>query len=323
MIAENSLYHGKQVTLDLLRKKLEIIIITYNRQRHLEETLEQLVGCIFSACKIVLLDNCSTDNTYDVYKKYKDKFEDFTYKRNKINIGGNANIIRAFEESNGLYTWVLCDDDKYDFSFCDDVIDVILEEKISLIHMGAHEYKSWQPSGIACTGKELLKKGYNFFAYSSFVPCNLFKTEFFFKYIIQAYDNIPNWYPHLMPVIHLYENDTPLYVAKNRIVTAVVGGQPYKLKELTTAWVNTCYLLKKNTDRRAAFFDQSFGKSRFIKLLEITYFLFKGEMRFSTFLKVFYLYNLPGFLYAVFFLMLMLFIYPVYRPYRIWKYRNK
>lgn len=35
--------------------------------------------------------------------------------RNKKNIGGNANIIRCYEEAEAIYVWVLADNDLLNF----------------------------------------------------------------------------------------------------------------------------------------------------------------------------------------------------------------
>jgi glycosyltransferase involved in cell wall biosynthesis len=231
--------------LELLSQKLEIFIITYNRESLLLGTLSQLENSPFSNCKISVLDNKSTDNTFLIAQDQKKNFRHLNVISNKINIGANANIIRAIELSNSVYTWVLCDDDKYDFSDCEDVIDVILNEKSNLIHMGAHE-EYWGFSATFSSPKELIAEGYPYFKYCSFLPCNLFRTQLFYDSIIQAYSNIANWLPHMPFLIDFYKRDENIYIAKNRIVTAVIGHQEYSGSQLLINWFNcSCYLNTK------------------------------------------------------------------------------
>jgi glycosyltransferase involved in cell wall biosynthesis len=71
------------------------------------------------------LDNNSNDQTYDVFLKYNTQINDLKYVKNKVNIGLGANILRAVEYSNSEYTWVICDDDIYDFRDSNDVIETI------------------------------------------------------------------------------------------------------------------------------------------------------------------------------------------------------
>ena len=243
LLPVNSLSNEKQ---RLLLTKLEIVLITYNRNNLLRNTLTKLASSPFSKCKITILDNCSSDNTIETVKGMVNLFPRLHIITNKINIGGNANIIRAAEISNGIYTWILCDDDKYDFSDCEDVIDSIIEEKYNLIHMGAHE-EYWGFGAIAASPRELISKGYPYFKYCSFLPCNLFRTQLFYHSIIQAYSNITNWYPHLPFLIEFYNRDERIYVAKKRIVSAIIGNQTYSSSLLFTKWINTSnYFSKKN-----------------------------------------------------------------------------
>lgn len=246
---------------EMLSNKLEIFIITFNRASLLLNTLEQLKNSPFSFCKITILDNCSTDNTLAIAKSKKAEFINLCVITNKLNIGGDANVIRAIELSNGIYTWVLCDDDNYDFSDCSDVIDAILNERYDLIHMGAHsEY--WKYGAIAATPKELIAMGYPYFKYCSFLPCNLFRTQRFYNSIISAYNNIHNLYPHLPFLIDFLTNNDLIYVAKNRIVTAVIGAQVYSGKEILEKWFNCSKLLSDRKYRLLFFLLQSIVKNK-------------------------------------------------------------
>ena len=110
-----------------IRNYLEIIIITFNRCSLLEKTLDSLMKSPFSVCNITILNNASTDNTLDVCNNYMDKFLYLDIITHKFNIGGNANILRAVETSKGKYTWILADDDEYDFAGCNDVFKILVE----------------------------------------------------------------------------------------------------------------------------------------------------------------------------------------------------
>lgn len=103
-----------------MNKTLSIYLVTYNRKTKLKETLD----CILSFespvhnCSITVLDNNSNDGTSELLIRYSKKFKNLKYIKHHNNIGGNANICRAFElglTSQSDYFWVLCDDDKYSF----------------------------------------------------------------------------------------------------------------------------------------------------------------------------------------------------------------
>ena len=95
------------------------MLITYNRKTKLQETLDALLQSPVAQYNITVLDNASTDGSTELLQNYAKQYKNITHIRNKINIGADANICRAFEMgalSGKDYVWVLCDDDKYDFS---------------------------------------------------------------------------------------------------------------------------------------------------------------------------------------------------------------
>lgn len=230
--------------LEMLSTKLEIFIITYNRSTLLLNTLEQLKNSPFSFCKITVLDNCSTDNTVSIANSKIAEFKNLCLISHKLNIGAGANALRVIELSNGIYTWLLCDDDNYDFSDCSDVIDAILNETYDLIHMGAHD-EYWKYGAIAATPKELLTIGYPYFKYCSFLPCNLFRTKRFYCSINKAYENIHNWYPHIPFLLDFLTNSDLIYISKNRIVTASVSYSGSLGQEVLKKWFNCANLMSE------------------------------------------------------------------------------
>lgn len=90
---------------------LTICIPTYNREKELKGNLDALCPYLTDDVKVLVRDNCSTK--YDVHtvtKPYEDKYG-IKVVRNKVNVGMNANIAKAFEECDTDWLWVLGDDD--------------------------------------------------------------------------------------------------------------------------------------------------------------------------------------------------------------------
>jgi glycosyltransferase involved in cell wall biosynthesis len=239
-----------------IENKLEIVLITYNRSKLLENTLNQFLSSPFKDCRITILNNCSTDDTIQISNSFINKFLNLKIVTNKLNIGANANIMRAIEIVDLDYIWIVCDDDKYDFSDCDDVIDCIINEKSELINMGAHADYVWSFGGRNESVKKLYREGYPYFKASSFLPNSIFKKEAFLPFIISGYNNIANMYPHMPFLLSFYSLNKNIYVAKKRIVTAVIGEQSYNQNDVTDGWINTSKLLKNRSDINKCFFDQ-------------------------------------------------------------------
>lgn len=237
------------------KQNLEIFIITYNRSKLLVETLNQLSNSSLHNYKITVLDNKSTDNTALDAANLVAILPNLTVITNKENIGPNANFLRAFDYSNSKYTWVLCDDDIFDLSHFDDVLSVIEDNKIDLIHVGAHKQERWV-GGIYNTPEQLLLRGYAYFRFSSFMPCNIFRTELFVKeYLVKGYNNAGNAYPHMPYLFSIYSENKNIYVSKQQIVFAQAG-QSYSYKQWYLWWMKTCELLLYPKEVKKAYLNQ-------------------------------------------------------------------
>ena len=237
---------------------LNIFIVTYNRAPLLRRTLGYLAASCLRDFPITVLNNASTDDTASIALEASAGLSDFKLITHHANVGANANILRAFDHSYARYTWILCDDDVIDLVHFADVLHVLEEGEVDFLHVGAHEEKAWASLGGSYkTPRELLANGYPYFKFSSFTPCNIFKTSVFIKqYLIQGYNNIGNSYPHMPFAIGTYKQDTTMYVAQHQIVTASVGGQSYTPTEWFYWWMRTCELLVNPKEVRMAFLDQ-------------------------------------------------------------------
>ena len=120
--------------IQMIKDKLQIYLITYNRRNKLKNTLDVLLAedSPIRDFDITILNNASNDGSYELIEQYCVDYKNLKHIRHNINIGGNANICGAFEMGGSCdkeYFWVLCDDDKYDFSNWSEVEELIKEKK--------------------------------------------------------------------------------------------------------------------------------------------------------------------------------------------------
>jgi glycosyltransferase involved in cell wall biosynthesis len=99
-----------------MQKLLTIAIPTYNRAALLDKQLAWLATAIKgweSECEIIISDNCSTDNTPGVVKKWQTAFSNtvFIANRNRENIGLMPNIAFCLQAAGSKYVWTVGDDD--------------------------------------------------------------------------------------------------------------------------------------------------------------------------------------------------------------------
>lgn len=258
---------------------LSIVIVTYNRAKLLDRTLNNILRSPFQSCAITVLDNCSTDDTRTIALEHQRLHSNLVVITNRFNIGGDANIMRAVEYASTKYLWVLADDDTYDFSYCDDVIDKLCNEDIDLLHVGGHKELA-VPSGNYLNPKEAIDNGYPFFKTSSFMPANIFKVELMRDTLISGYKNIKNSYAHMPLFIKMYENDASFYISKNKIVVAEIGEQKYTNIDLLEWWVDTAYsYIKDNNTRLQYIYSQFFPNLQKYKYLRLLKSLLSNHIR--------------------------------------------
>ena len=94
-------------------EELTIIIPTFNRNELLNRSLTALLPELPMQVRLVILDNSSPvrveDSASALLSRYPDR--NISIIRNKVNVGGNGNILRAFEVCETKFLWILGDDD--------------------------------------------------------------------------------------------------------------------------------------------------------------------------------------------------------------------
>ena len=105
------------ITQDNLSKSTEplisIVVITFNHENFIEECLESiLMQDINAKYEIIISDDCSSDNTQTIIKKYKNKYPNIikTILRTK-NVGATKNQYDCFISARGMYVAILDGDD--------------------------------------------------------------------------------------------------------------------------------------------------------------------------------------------------------------------
>lgn len=192
-----------------LAERLEIIIPTYNRKEYLRSTLAALTApdSPVKNCSITVLDNASTDGTRELLADFARKFPNIKPLRNTRNIGGNANIARAFELAEKEYFWVLADDDEYDWRAWPEV-EQAMQDKQALIIVN-HEILPFHSAPIPANLMRLL----------TFVPAAIHRSDTITpEALINIYYNIPTWFPQLGAVAEVFNKNLPYRMVSQNIV---------------------------------------------------------------------------------------------------------
>lgn len=115
---------------------VSIIITSYNRSAMLPKAIESSLAQDYPNLEIVISDNCSTDGSDEIIKKYTGDSR-VVYNRNEQNIGMLPNFRKAtYDVAKGEFiTYVNCDDYLIDNAFITDSIKLVNKyENVFLVH---------------------------------------------------------------------------------------------------------------------------------------------------------------------------------------------
>jgi glycosyltransferase involved in cell wall biosynthesis len=91
--------------------KVSVCIPTYNYGRFVADAIESVLGQTFSDFELLVVDNCSTDNTRELVENYTRRDARVAYFCNEANLGMVGNWNRCLEHASGEYVKILCADD--------------------------------------------------------------------------------------------------------------------------------------------------------------------------------------------------------------------
>lgn len=91
--------------------KHSILVITYKQENVISDCLESIVNQTLSPYEVVVVDDCSPDNTWNVILKYAAKYPIIKPYRNKSNLGCFGNFNNAIKLLTGNFINIVAGDD--------------------------------------------------------------------------------------------------------------------------------------------------------------------------------------------------------------------
>lgn len=132
--------------------KISVLIVTYKQQdvigRNIESILRQRE---YGLNEIVICDDCSPDNNWDVIQSYKEKYPDIIRAyRNDPNLGiyGNSNKLASLHGDSDLFCWIEGDD-----ALCDGFFKSVQE------YIKEHDLNLEDSFGVFCNYKMITPEG--------------------------------------------------------------------------------------------------------------------------------------------------------------------
>ena len=91
---------------------VSIIIPTYNTEKYIEKCIQSVLEQTYTDYEIIIVDDCSTDNSMDVVARFKDPR--IKVIKNEINRGPSYSRNRGIQLSKGDFIALLDSDDWWD-----------------------------------------------------------------------------------------------------------------------------------------------------------------------------------------------------------------
>lgn len=168
-----------------MKSGISVIIPCYNVENYLECCVESILNQSYKNLEIILVDDCSTDNTWKLIKKYQKKYNNIIGIRNDENKGAGYSRNRALEIASYDYISFIDSDDYIELNFYESMITQMKKEKSDVvvcdIFVRYDNVDGTDTRSIACT--EIGDK-YSFINNGlAASPCNkIFKKELLLKY---------------------------------------------------------------------------------------------------------------------------------------------
>lgn len=142
---------------------VSIIMPSWNTARFIGESINSVLKQTYANWELIIVDDCSTDNTDDVVKQFNDKR--IRYFKNEKNLGAALTRNRALKEANGEWIAFLDSDDLWTKDKLEHQIKFMKENNYVFSY---HEYvkidEESKPLNIYVSGPKIVtkRKMYNY-----------------------------------------------------------------------------------------------------------------------------------------------------------------
>jgi len=121
--------------------KVSVCIPSYNHARYIGSSIKSVLAQTFKDWEMIIVDNCSTDNTEEVLKTFADPRIHFH--KNETNIGAARNWSRSASLARGEYVAVLQSDDQYLPGMLERSITMLdTHPRVGFVHSSFHRMDS-------------------------------------------------------------------------------------------------------------------------------------------------------------------------------------
>ena len=155
-------------------KKVSIVLPTYNGEQYIKESIDSVLKQTYENWELLIVDDCSTDNTARIIQEYARKDSRIMVIRNEVNQKLPGALNTGFRAASGeYYTWT-SDDNMYD----DDAIELMVDflEKNPEYGMVYYNIRRLDENGNFSMGDDALEPQY-LYTGSYIGACFMYRRE--------------------------------------------------------------------------------------------------------------------------------------------------
>lgn len=128
---------------------VSILIPVYNRNVYIGDCIQSALNQTFSNVEVVIVDNASTDGTWEICQKFAALDDRVRIFRNQSNIGPVRNWIRCAQEARGKYSKILFSDDLLEPECIERMIKFFKSPDVGIVFCAAKLGESREASKVA------------------------------------------------------------------------------------------------------------------------------------------------------------------------------
>lgn len=140
---------------------VSVIVPNYNHARYLKQRLDSVFGQTYQNFEVIILDDCSTDNSLEVISRYKDNLHLSQIVHNKTNSGSVfKQWDKGFGMAKGEYIWIAESDDYCELNFMELLMRELIMHPKAVVAFSNY-VKCDENSNIIARSKEWGSRCYN------------------------------------------------------------------------------------------------------------------------------------------------------------------
>lgn len=179
-----------------------ICIPTYNGEDTIITTIMSIINQYNGEFNIVICDDNSSDNTYNILSELSRNYKYIKILRNNINTGMDANFLKAAQNGNGRYIWLFGQDDILIPGAINKITNILNNNKdIGIVYINYSQYDHYFEKTICKSflEQQLIDKKYKYLLSEDIKFTN--STEYF-----KVLDSLPSFLPAIIMKKQYWDN---------------------------------------------------------------------------------------------------------------------